>query len=63
MSDVKRLKLTLMKSLIGRLPKHKAIMKILGLRRIRQSIEVTATPSTMGMVNKVAYLLKVEECG
>ena len=57
----KLLRITLVRSLIGRLPKHVACVKGLGLRRIRHTVEVEDTPSNRGMVNKVNYLLKVEE--
>lgn len=61
MAEQKRLKVTLVKSLNGRLAKHKACVAGLGLRKIRQSSEVIDTPSNRGMINKVAYLLDVEE--
>ena len=57
----KSLKVTLVKSLIGRLPKHRACVRGLGLRRLHQTVEVLDTPQNRGMVNKVDYLLKVEE--
>lgn len=60
MSD-KKLKLTLIRSISGRLPGHKATIESLGLRRIRQTTEVKDTLSTRGMIKKVEYLLKVEE--
>ena len=60
-NKVQKLQLTLVKSLIGRLQKHKDSVRCLGLGRISSSVVVEATPSTMGMVNQVAYLLKIEE--
>lgn len=57
----KSLKVTLVKSLIGRLPKHRACVRGLGLRRLHQTVEVMDTPQNRGMVNKVSYLLEVEE--
>ena len=56
-----KLKVTLLKSLSGRLEKHQACVRGLGLRRIRHSVEVADTPENRGMINKVAYLLKVED--
>jgi len=56
-----KLKVTLVKSLNGRLESHKACVSGLGLRRIRHSVEVTDTPENRGMINKVSYLLQVEE--
>lgn len=57
----KSLKVTLVKSLIGRLPDHRACVRGLGLRRLHQTVEVQDTPQNRGMVNKVDYLLEVEE--
>ena len=57
----KKIKVTLVKSTIGRLNKHKDCVAGLGLRRIRQSVEVLDTPANRGMINKVSYLLSVED--
>lgn len=57
----KKIKVTLVKSTIGRLKKHKDCVAGLGLRRIRQSVEVIDTPANRGMINKVSYLLNVED--
>jgi large subunit ribosomal protein L30 len=57
----KKLKVTLIGSLHGRKPKHKACVTGLGLRRRHHSVFVEETPAVRGMINKVAYLLKVEE--
>ena len=57
----KSLKVTLVKSLIGRLPDHRACVRGLGLRRLHQTVEVQDTPQNRGMVRKVDYLLEVEE--
>lgn len=57
----KKLKVTQLKSSIGRLKDHKACLKGLGLRRIRHQVEVEDTPSVRGMVKKIAYMIKVEE--
>ena len=57
----KQLKLTLVKSVNGRLAKHQACVRGLGLRRMHHSVVVHDTPENRGMINKVAYLLKVEE--
>lgn len=61
MANQKKLRLTQIKSSIGRLPKHKDCLRGIGLRRIHHTVEIIDTPSNRGMVNKVAYLLKVEE--
>ncbi|AMC35897.1 MAG: 50S ribosomal protein L30 [Iodobacter sp.] len=60
MSDSKKFKVTLVKSLIGRLEAHKACARGLGLRRLNSSSEVIDTPENRGMANKISYLLKVE---
>lgn len=60
MSNAGKIKVTLVKSLIGRLESHRACARGLGLRRINHTVEVIDTPANRGMVNKIAYLLKVE---
>ncbi len=57
----KTIKVTQIKSSIGRLPKHKATITGLGLRRIGHTVELEDTPSVRGMVNAVNYMVKVEE--
>ncbi|HXH02824.1 MAG TPA: 50S ribosomal protein L30 [Candidatus Competibacteraceae bacterium] len=57
----KQLKLTLVKSLNGRLESHKACVRGLGLRRMHHTVTVADTPENRGMIGKVSYLLKVEE--
>jgi large subunit ribosomal protein L30 len=54
-------KVTQIKSSIGRLPKHRATLKGLGLRRINHTVELEDTPSVRGMINKVYYMVKVED--
>lgn len=54
------IKVTLVKSVIGRIASHRACVSGLGLRRISQTVEVQDTPEVRGMINKVSYLLKVE---
>ena len=56
-----KLKVTLLRGLNGRLAAHKACVAGLGLRRIRQSVLVDDTPENRGMIDKVSYLLNVEE--
>ncbi len=56
----KTVKVTLVKSLIGRLEAHKACARGLGLRKINQSVEVIDTPENRGMINRIHYLLKYE---
>lgn len=61
MAKVKQVKLTLLKSISGRLKNHKASVSGLGLRRIRHSVVVADTPENRGMINQVSYMLKVED--
>jgi large subunit ribosomal protein L30 len=60
-AKVKKVKVTQIKSAIGRLKNHQACLSGLGLRRIRHSVVVEDTPSIRGMINKVNYMLQVEE--
>jgi large subunit ribosomal protein L30 len=56
-----QLKVTLRKSVSGRLQSHKACVAGLGLRRMNHTVTVIDTPENRGMINKVSYLLEVEE--
>jgi len=57
----KKIKVTLKKSTIGRLQGHRNCVAGLGLRRINHSVEVLDTPANRGMINKVSYMVSVEE--
>lgn len=57
---VKMIKVTQVKSTAGRLKAHQACVRGLGLRRIGHVVEVQDTPSVRGMINKVNYLVRVE---
>jgi len=61
MAKQNKLKVTLIKSLSGRLKNHQQSVRGLGLRRIRHSVLVSDTPENRGMINKAYYMLKVEE--
>ncbi|HNW77365.1 MAG TPA: 50S ribosomal protein L30 [Candidatus Competibacteraceae bacterium] len=61
MDMAEKLKVTLVKSVHGRLAAHKACVRGLGLRRLHSSALVIDTPENRGMIRKVSYLLKVEE--
>ena len=61
MSEASQLKVTLKKSTNRRQQSHKACVMGLGLRRIGHSVVVQNTPENRGMINKVSYLLAVEE--
>ena len=55
------LKITLVKSTIGAIPKHKATVAALGLKKIGQSVEKKNNDATKGMIQQVRHLVKVEE--
>lgn len=55
------LKITLIRSPGGRLPRHRSTIKTLGLHKINQIVTHEDTPQIRGMINQVSYLLKVEE--
>ena len=57
----KKITVTQIKSSSGRLASHKATITGLGLRRIRHTVELDETPETRGMINKVAYMVRVED--
>lgn len=61
MKTEKKLKVTQVKSSIGRLKNHKACLTGVGLRRVGHSIELQDTPSVRGMLNKIRYLINIEE--
>ena len=56
----KTLKVTLVRSPIGTKQQHRLCVRGLGLRRIRQTVELQDTPAIRGLINKVAYLVKCE---
>jgi large subunit ribosomal protein L30 len=58
--DLPEIKITLVKSPIGRLPTHRRTVRALGLTRVGSSVIQYQHPTIMGMVNQVGYLLKVE---
>lgn len=60
-TDKKSMKVTLFKSTSGRLKSHQECVRGLGLRKIGQTVDVEDTSATRGMVNKVNYMVKVEE--
>lgn len=57
----KQIKVTLIKSTIGRVERHRACVRGLGLRRMHHTVSVIDTPENRGMINKVADMLRVEE--
>lgn len=57
----KQLKVKLVRSLNGRLKNHKACARGLGIRRMHHTVTVIDTPENRGMINKINYMLQVEE--
>jgi large subunit ribosomal protein L30 len=58
--DGKRVRVTLVRGLVGTRESHRATVRGLGLRRINHTVELEDTPAVRGMINKVAYLVKCE---
>lgn len=61
MAGENKIKLTLVRSLNGRLKSHKACARGLGIRKMHNTVEVIDTPENRGMINKISYMLQVEE--
>lgn len=61
MAKKKEINVTLVRSPIGALPKHKECVRGLGLKRVRHTVTLEDTPSVRGMVNKIYYMVRVEE--
>ncbi len=57
----KTIKVTLVRSLHGRLPNHRACVAGLGLKRMHQTVELEDTAAVRGMVNKISYMVRMEE--
>ena len=56
-----KVKVTLVKSPIGAIPKHKRTVEALGLKKVNKSVELPNNAATQGMVQQVRHLVKVEE--
>ena len=56
----KKIKVTLVRSPIGTKQAHRACVRGMGLRKIRQTVELADTPANRGLINAVAYLVKCE---
>jgi large subunit ribosomal protein L30 len=61
MTEAKKIRVKLIRSMNGRLKKHQACVRGLGLRRMHHSVEVIDTPENCGMIKKVSYMLECEE--
>ena len=61
MADNKMLKITLVKSPIGAVPKHRATVEAMGLRKLNKTVELPDNAATRGQIQQVRHLVKVEE--
>ena len=62
MSEAKgKIKVTLVRSPIGTIQSHRASVRGLGLKRMHQSVVLEDTPAVRGMINRVNYLVRIEE--
>ena len=55
------LKVTLVKSMIGRPEKHRRVLRGMGLTKLNRTVELKDTSSIRGMINKVVHLVRAEE--
>ena len=55
------IRVRLVRSMNNRLASHKACVRGLGIRRMHQEVEVADTPENRGMINRVRYMLEVQE--
>lgn len=58
---VSRLKITLVRSMVGRPEKHRRVLRGMGLTRMNKTVELEDTPAIRGMANKVSHLVRLEE--
>ncbi|MCH5271096.1 MAG: 50S ribosomal protein L30 [Lachnospiraceae bacterium] len=57
----KKLKITLIKSTIGAVPKNKAVVESMGLRKLNSSVTLPDNAATRGQIQKISHMIKVEE--
>ena len=57
----KKLKITLIRSTIGAIPKHRKTVAAMGLRKLHQTVELPDNPSTRGQIQQIRHMLRVEE--
>ena len=60
-TNAEQIKITLIRSPIGRIASHRACVRGLGLRRMQQTVQIATTPQNMGMVNAIQDMLRIEE--
>ena len=58
-----KLKVTLVKSMIGKPEKHRRVLQGIGLRKMNKTVQLEDTPAIRGMINAVPHLVSVEESG
>ena len=56
-----KLKITLVKSTIGAVPKHRKTVEALGLKKVNKTVELPDNAATRGMIQQVRHVVKVEE--
>ena len=56
-----KIRVTLVKSMIGRPEKHRKVLRGMGLTKLNKTVELVDTPSIRGMINKVSHMVKTEE--
>lgn len=61
MAAAKTLKITLVKSTIGQIPKTRATIEAMGLKKLHQTVELPDNEATRGQIQKVRHMVKVEE--
>lgn len=61
MANLKNIRVTLVRSPIGRQPNHRKCVLGLGLRRMGHTVELVDTRDVRGLINRISYMLKVEE--
>ena len=54
-------RVTLVRSMIGRPEKHRRVLRGMGLTRLNKTVELNDTPEIRGMINKVSHLVRTEE--
>ena len=60
-AETKKLRITLVRSTIGQVPKNRATIKAMGLRKLNQTVELPDNAATRGQIQKVRHMVKVEE--
>ncbi len=59
--ETKKLKITLVRSTIGQVPRNRATIQAMGLRKINQTVVLPDNAATRGQIRQVSHMIKVEE--